>query len=107
MTVHFVTDKIRRTVLEHKVAVKELGTDSASKLQRRYSDLLATKTVTDLVFGNPHPLKGDRKGQFALDLAGGRRIVFIPASTYSPRDDGIDWSQVSLDLAGGLGDYHD
>jgi proteic killer suppression protein len=107
MTVYFATDKIRRTVFEHKVAVKELGADSAGKLQRRYSDLLAARTVTDLVFGNPHPLRGDRKGQFALNLAGGQRMVFMPATSSTVKGDEIDWSKISEVTIIFLGDYHD
>jgi proteic killer suppression protein len=33
--------------------------------------MAAASRVTDLMTGNPHPLKGDRLGQFALDLSGG------------------------------------
>ncbi len=93
--------------MEHKIAVKELGADSAGKLQHRYSDLLAAKNVADLVFGRPHPLKGERKGQFALDLAGGRRMAFEPAPPPPLRDGGIDWTRVSEVIIVFLGDYHD
>lgn len=88
------------------MAVKELGSDSAEKLKRRYSDLRAARTVGELVHGHPHPLKHDRKGQFALDLAGGKRIVFEPVAPPLPDDD-IDWSRVSEVTIVFLGDYHD
>jgi len=107
MKVNFATDKIRRTVLESRIAVKELGADSARKLRSRYADLLAAGWVTDLVYGNPHPLKHDRKGEFALDLAGGKRLTFIPASAGPSVREDINWSQVSEITIVYLGDYHD
>jgi proteic killer suppression protein len=65
--------------------------------------------VTDLVAGHPHPLKGDRDGEFALDLAGGRRLVFAPANDPLPRntDGSIDWSRVTIVSIEYIGDYHD
>jgi proteic killer suppression protein len=106
MTVRFDTDKIRRTVLEHRQAVKELGAESAKKLQNRYSDLLAAKNVADLVFGRPHPLAGDRKGQFALDLSGGWRLVFAPVDPPFRPDCEINWARVSEVTIVYIGDYH-
>jgi proteic killer suppression protein len=48
-------------------------------------------------------------GQFALDLDGGRRLVFEPAHDPIPRKDdgGIDWSAVSRISIVFIGDYHD
>jgi proteic killer suppression protein len=106
MKMNFATDKIRRTVLESRIAVKELGADSARKLRSRYADLLAAGWVTDLFYGNPHPLKHDRKGEFALDLAGGKRLTFIPASLDPLVAKDIDWAQVTEISIVYLGDYH-
>ena len=71
--------------------------------------LEAATRVTDLVAGNPHPLKGDRLGQFALDLAGGWRLVFAPAHDPCPtRPDGsIEWSEITIISIEFIGDYHD
>jgi toxin HigB-1 len=61
---------------QSKVAQRKLGSASAGKLRSRLADLVAARAVTDLVAGRPHPLKGDRAGQFAVDLSGGLRLVF-------------------------------
>ena len=58
---------------------------------------------------HPHPLRGDRAGQFALDLDGGRRLVFEPdqGSVPGKQDGSIDWSQVTRVRIVLIGDYHD
>jgi proteic killer suppression protein len=88
---------------------KQLGKAGARKLRARLADLLAAARVTDLVAGHPHPLTGDRSGQFAVDLDGGRRLVFEPEQQPPPiRDDGaLDWHQVTAVCIVYIGDYHD
>lgn len=102
-------NKKTRELCENKSkAVKKLGSDCARKLRTRLSDLEAVSRVTELVAGNPHPLEGDRSGQFALDLAGGWRLVFCPANDPCPMKDdgGIDWSKVTIVNIEYIGDYH-
>lgn len=91
------------------MAVKKLGDVCARKLRTRLADLSAASRVTELVAGNPHPLTGDRLGQFAVDLAGGWRLVFAPANDPVPRRDdaSIDWSAVTIVCIEFIGDYHD
>ena len=97
------------SIFQKAVAEKKLGAASARKLKVRLVALEAAARVTDLVAGNPHPLKGDRLGQFALDLAGGWRLVFAPAHDPCPTrpDGGIEWSQVTIVSIEYIGDYHD
>lgn len=91
------------------VAEKKLGAPCARKLRIRLSELEAASRVSELVTGNPHPLKGTRKGQFALDLSGGRRLTFISANDPHPIsiDGSIDWPQVTIISIEYIGDYHD
>ncbi len=35
---------------------------SSKKLRARLADLVAAESVQDMVYGKPHPLKGDRLG---------------------------------------------
>jgi toxin HigB-1 len=71
--IRFKDRKLRELCEKQAVARKKLGEACAHKLRKRLADLEAAETVTDLVAGNPHPLKHDRAGQFALDLTGGQR----------------------------------
>ena len=98
MEVRYKDKKIRELCEKQAVAEKKLGAASARKLKVRLVALEAAARVTDLVAGNPHPLKGDRLGQFALDLAGGWRLVFAPAHDPRPTrpHGGIEWSQLTI-----------
>lgn len=109
MEIGFKDKKLRELCEKQAVARKKLGDACARKLHVRLADLEAAEAVADLVAGNPHPLKHDRAGQFALDLAGGYRLVFAPANDPAPRkpDASIDWSQVTIICIEFIGDYHD
>ena len=109
MEVRFKNKKIRDLCEKQAVAEKQLGAASARKLKLRLVALEAAAKVTDLVAGNPHPLKGDRLGEFALDLAGGWRLVFVPGHDPCPThlDGSIDWAQVTIVSIEYIGDYHD
>lgn len=109
MEIHFKDKKIRDLCEKQAVAQKKLGTDCARKLRTRLNELEAAARVTDLVAGRPHSLEGDRAGQFALDLAGGWRLVFAPDHDPCPThaDGGIDWARVTIVCIEYIGDYHD
>lgn len=109
MEIDFKDKKLRELCEQQRVAERKLGAACARKLRSRLADLQAANCVTDLVAGRPHPLGEDRAGQFAVDLEGGRRLVFEPDHNPVPlRDDGgIDWSRVIRVRIVYLGDYHD
>jgi len=70
---------------------------SSKKLRARLADLMAVESVQDLVYGKPHPLKGDRLGQFAVSLEGAERLVFEPSNAQIPckEDSSIDSAKVT------------
>lgn len=109
LEIRFKDKKLRELCEKRAVAEKKLGSACARKLRARLDDLDAAERVSELTSGNPHPLKGDRQGQFALDLHGGWRLVFAPANDPVPaRDDrSIDWSLVTIICIEYIGDYHD
>jgi toxin HigB-1 len=109
MEITFGDRKLQKLCEQPAIAQKKLGASGARKLRSRLADLLAAETVQDLIAGRPHPLKGDRAGQFAVDLDGGNRLVFESAHDPIPyKDDGsIDWSNVSQVCIVFIGDYHD
>ena len=87
MEIRFKDKQLQDLCNKRVVAVKKLGDIGARKLQTRLADIVAASRVTELITGSPHPLKGDRLGQFAVDLAGGWRLVFAPANEPIPRRD--------------------
>lgn len=109
LELRFKNKGVREICEKQAVATKKMGDVGAKKLRSRLADIEAAAKVTDLQAGNPHPMKGDRLGQFALDLAGGWRLVFAPADEPIPRnsDASIDWSQVTIVSIEYIGDYHD
>lgn len=109
MEIRFKDKQLRELCEKVQAAKKKLGDIAARKLRTRLSDLEGATHVGDLVAGNPHPLKGNRAGQFALDLSGGWRLVFAPANDPIPRrgDMSIDWTAVTIVCIEFIGDYHD
>ena len=85
MEIDIPDDDIRALCEQQRLAVRRLGAACARKLRSRLADLQAAAHVHELVAGRPHPLRGDRKGQFALDLHGGVRLVFEPNHNPVPR----------------------
>ncbi|MGL5195521.1 MAG: type II toxin-antitoxin system RelE/ParE family toxin, partial [Chroococcales cyanobacterium] len=78
MEISFRDKKLKELCEQKRVAQRKLGTNMARKLERRFADLIAVSNVTELQAGRPHPLEGDRAGQFALDLVHPQRLVFEP-----------------------------
>ncbi|HIK12331.1 MAG TPA: killer suppression protein HigA [Oscillatoriaceae cyanobacterium M33_DOE_052] len=109
MEISFRDKKLQELCEQESVAQRKLGKNTARKLKARLADLMAAANVSELQAGRPHPLKGDRVGQFALDLVHPQRLVFKPAHETIPRleDGGIDWSQVTQIYIIWIGDYHD
>ncbi len=109
LEISFLNKKLRQLCESSAVADRQLGLPSASKLRRRLADLRAVATVSELVAGRPHPLTGDRAGQFSLELAKGDRVAFSPVNDPLPltEDGAINWSQVTLIRIDYIGDYHD
>ncbi len=109
MEIGFKDKKLQELCEQESVAQRKWGKNMARKLKARLADLMAAANVSELQAGRPHPLKGDRAGQFALDLVHPQRLVFEPAHETIPRleDGGIDWRQVTEIYIIWIGDYHD
>ena len=109
MDILFTDKRLESLCLSQRQMTKQLGGKGARKLRARLADLQAAAAVSQLVAGKPHPLKGDRAGQFSIALDGGRRLVFEPAHLPPPQhpDGSIDWRQVRAVRVVFIGDYHD
>lgn len=108
MEIEFASDDLKALCEVEKVAKRKLGPESAKKLKSRLSDLEAVETVAAIVVGSPHPLRGDRDGQFAVSLHGGDRLVFEAADEPVPkREKKTDWTRVRRVRIIYVGDYHD
>lgn len=109
MDIEFGNSKLKKLGEDRRVATRKLGADSARRLGTRLSEIRAASNVGELFAGSPHPLTGDRGGEFAVSLAGGDRLVFIPNDNPTPltHSGHIDWPKVSSVKVIFAGDYHD
>lgn len=58
---------------------KKYGSEMTGKIHQRIDEIDASDTVEEMVqyhIGRCHPLKGNRKGQYAMDLVHPYRLVF-------------------------------
>lgn len=80
LKITYKTHKLERVCTDASIARKEYGSEMAERIAQRINELRAADTVDMLVqfqLGRCHPLKGDRLGQFAMDLVHPYRLVFI------------------------------
>lgn len=71
--------KIERICTNAKVADREYGSQMSAKIQMRIDEIRAVDTVEEMIqfhIGRCHALKGNRKGQYAVDLEHPYRLVF-------------------------------
>ena len=80
MQIHYRTTKLKRICENAEEARKTYGSNMADKIQMRISELSVAESVEFLLkynIGRCHLLKGNRKGQYAMDLVHPYRLVFI------------------------------
>jgi proteic killer suppression protein len=110
MEIEFDDPDLERVCCDQRTASRRFGAACARRLQARLADLFAAESVGEIVAGRPHPLKGDRHGQFSVSLDGGRRLVFAPNhgdATPTAADGSIAWASVTRVRVVFIGDYHD
>jgi hypothetical protein len=85
-----------RTICEKEAQAKhELGDAVAEFLKHRLSDLVAAKSVRDLVAGRPRI--GDWQDHMVVDLGDSHRLVFKANHTNNPvtSSDDLDWGRIT------------
>jgi proteic killer suppression protein len=109
MVISFADEKLERICSVEREALRRLGKPGARQLRARLADMVSVARVTELVAGHPHPLKGDREGEFSVNLDGGRRLTFRPSASPVPRLEGgaVNWQEVTAVEVVFIGDYHD
>ena len=109
MDIDFANSDLKSVCENPRDAKRQLGAASAKKLRGRLDDLIAAARLGDLPAGKPHPLKGDRLGEFAVSLSGGHRLVLEACDDPIPTtpDDVTDWPNVTSVRIVFIGDYHE
>jgi plasmid maintenance system killer protein len=108
--ISFKSTKLARSLTDAKEIQKAFGT-MAKKVNQRMKEISASanlEVLKSLPAANCHELKGDRKGEFAVDISGNYRIVFVPDHKPVPvkDDSSIDCILITDIKILGTEDYH-
>lgn len=79
MEIEYQNRSIGRVCTNASVAEKKYGLEMAEKIQMRIDQISAAPSIEYLIqyhIGRCHPLRHDRKNQFAMDLVQPMRLVF-------------------------------
>ena len=110
MEVLFVSEKLRRALSDYRALQEQRGGEGAKKISLRLQQLAAAPTLDDLrsMPGRCHELADTRKGQLAVEVHKGFRLIFRPSVDLAPRksDGGLDWSAVESVTVIEVVDYH-
>ena len=79
MEIEYKTRSIEKVCTDASIAEKKYGYEMAEKIQLRIDQIRAAATVEEMIrfkIGRCHPLQGNRKSQYAVDLVHPQRLVF-------------------------------
>ena len=79
MDITYKNNKIKKVCTDAKAAERTYGQEMADKIHQRIDEIGAADTVEMMIqfhIGRCHPLKQNRKGQYAVDLIHPYRLVF-------------------------------
>ena len=80
MEIQFKTKRLQETCNNRKKRDQEYGPERGKRLGTRLDQIRAAASLEEFrqVHQRAHPLKADRKGQWAADLDGPYRLIFEP-----------------------------
>lgn len=111
MEISFGKRRLQKICEEHRALQKEHGAACAKRISARLADLAAASTLEEFrhLPGGCHELDGDREGQLALKLPGGKRLIIRPTVDPMPTAEagGLDWGAVEAVEIVDIVDYHD
>ncbi len=111
MEVYFETEELQDACNSLRVGDRRWGDQAAKRVRLRLAQLRGADSLEDMrQFGgaNPHELKGDRRGQLAVNGKGAMRIIFLPMHEPLPLkpDGGLNWLKITAILILAVEDYH-
>ena len=110
MEIYVVNKKLEKVLSDRKKMIREYGFNMAQKIMQRIHDMKFAENLEVLISlpGNHHPLRGDRKGQFACDLEQPYRLIYKPGNNPLPinKDGMLIYSKVTIIDILEIEDYH-
>ena len=112
MEILFASPKMKKLFNSETELMRKYGAEGFKRIKLRMSVLRSAPSLASVPSVPPdrcHELKGNRKGQFAVDLHHPYRLVFRPTGDPPPRkeDGGIDKEKVESVTIIEVVDYHD
>ena len=110
MEIRFASERLRNECTDSKSRARRYDKMGGKRLGQRLDDLDAAANLEDArtLPGKLHELKGDRKGELAMTVDGGKRLILEPADPGQARkpDGGLDWTLVTAIRILDIEDYH-
>ncbi len=111
MEISFEDRKLAAIFRQEKELRVSYGKIRGTAIKRRMAVLAAAPTLAEVSHKPPerrHELKGNRKGQFAVDLDKGYRLTFKPEHNPVPKkaDGGLDLLKITAITIIDVEDYH-
>jgi len=111
MDIMFSSNRLRKQLSESRIIEKDFGRDRAKRLRQVMASLRAAPNLG--VFAPPyskpyrcHELKGNRKGQFALDVKHPFRLTLCPMDGNDLEDGKLNWQTITVIQIKKVEDYH-
>ena len=111
MDIFFKTKKLQKACNNERDSIRQWGPANARKIRQRLAELRAAVTLENMKIlpaAGCHPLKGNRAGQFAVDVNHPFRLIFEPDHDPVPRKDdgGVDLGGITRIRILAVEDYH-
>ncbi len=106
MDIEYESEKVKKHFDDLKLLERKIGRDATRYIAKRVNAFRATpnfQKYLDTGFGRPHPLSGNLRGDYAVDVAGGMRLLIRPILT----TDQADLLSCVKIIILGVYDYHD
>lgn len=110
MDIYYGNNKLKKQLSSASEIKKAFGAN-AKRVIARMDDIAASPNLAVLMkipAANCHPLKGNRTGEWALDISANHRMIFIIANDPIPMLDdlSVDTIMVTDISVCEIGDYH-
>ena len=109
MKITFKSKKLEK-MMTSKLQMRH-GEPVKKAVDRRFQELEHAENLAILgkiAGAGLHPLTGDRKGQFAVRVSKGKRMVFSPVNARFKEDGGLDLERVTeIVIEEDIVNYHD
>src|SRR4051812_16955036 len=111
MELIFKSRSLQKTCESERKSVRTWGAERSAVVRRRLAELIAAENlavISTLPPSRLHPLKGERDGEFAVDVRHPFRLVFEPWHTELPvlPSGGLDRTRVTTIRILAVEDYH-